>query len=99
MFEQFRGFSQELLAWECEAHDGLHIQGENAIFEVGRDGELVLTALGCEEYSLLRVGIEMTARMEAGVCGCGNLAPRLVGLRPVGARVAVARGKAMAARA
>lgn len=59
----------------------------------------MLTALGCEEYSLLRVGIEMTAEVEEGACGCGNLAPRLVGLRSVGARMPVARGKAMAAHA
>jgi len=99
VFEQFRGYSQELLAWECEAHDGLHIQGENAIFELPRDGELLLTGLGCEEYSLLRVGTELTGRLCSTPCGCGNPAQRLIDVRPfrapVLALVAAAGGNAV----
>lgn len=87
VFEQFRGYAQELLAWECEAHDGLHIQGENAIFELPRDGELVLTGLGCEEYSLLRVGTELTGRLCNTPCGCGNAGQRLIDVRPLRAPV------------
>ncbi|MBL8175762.1 MAG: hypothetical protein JNK48_13895 [Bryobacterales bacterium] len=83
VFEQFRGFSQELLAWECEAHDGLHIHSENAVFELPRDGELVLTALACEEYSLLRVGTELTGRLCSVPCGCGNPAQRLIDVKPL----------------
>lgn len=87
VFEQFRGFSQELLAWECEAHEGLHIEEDNAIFETAtRDRELLLTCLGCEEYALLRLGTHLTARLDAAPCGCGHPAPRLVGLRTLPAR-------------
>ncbi|MBV6433190.1 MAG: hypothetical protein IANPNBLG_03367 [Bryobacteraceae bacterium] len=82
VFEQFRGFSQELLAWECEAHDGLHIQIENAIFEISAHGnQLLLTCLDCAEYSLLRMGTEMTGRIVRTPCGCGDASPRLMGLR------------------
>lgn len=87
VFEQFRGFSQELLAWECEAHDGLHIHADNAIFELPRDGELLLTGLACEEYSLLRVGTELTGRLCSTPCGCGNPSERLLEVRPLRAPV------------
>ncbi len=87
VFEQFRGYAQELLAWECEAHDGLHIHAENAIFELPRDGELLLTGLACEEYSLLRIGTEMTGRLCNTPCGCGNPAQRLIDVRPLRAPV------------
>lgn len=87
VFEQFRGYSQELLAWECEAHDGLHIHPDNAIFEAPRDGELLLTGLACEEYSLLRVGTEMNGRLVTTPCGCGNPSPRLIDVRPMQAPV------------
>jgi hypothetical protein len=83
IFEQFRGFSTELLAWECEAHDGLHINAENAIFESASDGELLLTCLECPEYSLLRVGTEMTADILTEPCGCGETTARLVGLQAI----------------
>ncbi len=85
-FEQFRGFAQELLAWECEAHDGLHIREQNAIFEkTGRNKELLLTCLACEEYALLRLGTHMTARLVTAPCGCGETSPRLLGLREMAA--------------
>jgi hypothetical protein len=84
VFEQFRGFSQELLGWECEAHDGLHIAEDNALFETApQTGELLLTCLNCDEYALLRLGTEMTARIVKTPCGCGINLPRIAGLRPV----------------
>ncbi|HUQ90913.1 MAG TPA: hypothetical protein VM120_04465 [Bryobacteraceae bacterium] len=87
VFEQFRGFSQELLAWECEAHDGLHVEEENAIFETPRGGgEILLTSLDCTEYSILRIGTGMTARLLTATCGCGDSSPRLVGLRSYASR-------------
>src|SRR5262249_51423271 len=76
-FEQFRGFAHELLAWECEAHEGLHIQTDNAIFET-HGHELVLSCLDCAEYSLLRLATEISGQIEAEPCGCGHASPRLV---------------------
>jgi hypothetical protein len=37
VFEQFRGPSLELLAWECEAHDGLHANDKDVNFGGGND--------------------------------------------------------------
>lgn len=87
LFEQFRGFSRELLAAECDAHDGLHIRSDNAIFETASpDGEALLTCLDCSDYTLLRMGTEMSARLETAVCGCGDSTPRLVEVRDRPAR-------------
>lgn len=84
VFEQYRGFSHELLAWECEAHDGLHVAGDNVIVEnAARTGELLITCLACDEYALFRLGSEMTARIVKTPCGCGVDTPRLAGLRPL----------------
>lgn len=80
VFEQFRGFSQELLAYECDAHEGLHIKTDNAIFEASHDSELLLTCLACREYTLLRIGTEMSGRIVQTPCGCGDSSPRLLGL-------------------
>jgi hypothetical protein len=81
VYEQFRGFSQELLAWECEAREGLHIHGENAIFECDNSGRLLVTCIGCTEYTVLRMRTDLEARLEMDVCGCGEVGVRLTGLR------------------
>lgn len=81
VFEQLRGFSRELLAWECDAHDGLHIDIASAAFELTPNGELLLTCLDSPEYTILKLGTELTARIDDGVCDCGDATPRLVGLR------------------
>ena len=46
VFEQLRGPSFELLAWECEAHDGLHANGKDVGFEGGND-PVILEACSC----------------------------------------------------
>lgn len=81
IFEQFLGFGREVLAWECEAHEGLHIRMENGIFQQPRTGELVVTCLACPDYALIRLSTEMVARIERECCGCGDPSPRLIGLR------------------
>jgi hypothetical protein len=83
VFEQFRGFSNELLAWECEAHNGLHIVVENAIFETQAQGaasELLVTCLNCTEYTVLRLATELVATIDSAPCGCGHTAPRIVNM-------------------
>lgn len=81
VYEQFRGFGHEILAWECEAREGLHVHAENAIFESAGAGSLLVTSLGCTEYSILRMQTDMEARLETAPCGCGEMGVRLVGLR------------------
>jgi hypothetical protein len=84
VFGQFLGLARELLAWECEAHEGLHVETDNAIFETDageREPELLVTSLINLRRPLLRLATGLTATMEHSVCGCGLTGPRLVGLR------------------
>ena len=78
VFEQFRGFSNELLAWECEAHQGLHIVADNVIFEPAPGGDLLATCLNSGEYTLIKLATEMSGRVDSTVCGCNLATPRLV---------------------
>ncbi|MBL8228178.1 MAG: hypothetical protein JNL98_06860 [Bryobacterales bacterium] len=81
VYEQFRGFGQELLAWECEAREGLHIDSNNALFEVDEEGRLLVTCPACSEYVVLRLVTDMSARLHSSPCGCGVAGTRLEGLR------------------
>ena len=49
VFEQLRGPSLELLAWECEAHDGLHTNGKDVDFGGGSD-TVIQEACSCGVY-------------------------------------------------
>jgi hypothetical protein len=77
VFEQFRGLHGELLAEECEAHDGLHVIGEAAIFE-RRGQELVVTSLLALRKPVLRVLTGLTGEIERGLCQCGRPGERLI---------------------
>ncbi len=93
VFEQFRGLHGELLAEECEAHEGLHVIGEAAIFEL-KGKELVATSLLALRTPVLRVLTGLTGEMNRGLCGCGRPGERLVNLA---ARKPVAGGTMRAA--
>jgi phenylacetate-CoA ligase len=80
MFEHLVGMDGELLAWECEAHRGLHVVGENAVFEVVH-GELLLTSLTDLEQPTLQMRTGWSAQIETGPCDCGRPGARLAGLR------------------
>lgn len=84
VFEQFRGFGRELLAWECEAHDGLHVAGRNAIFEAAPGAPLIVTCLDSPDYALARLATDMTARLDTTPCPCGEASPRLLDLTACG---------------
>ncbi len=78
IYEQFRGLGGELLASECDAHDGLHIREEDAIFE--ERGELLLTSLTHLARPVLRLRTGLCGAIATRLCGCGETSPRLVGL-------------------
>ncbi len=84
VFSQLIGFEGEMLAWECEAHEGLHIESENAVFELDQrddgDAELVMTSLVNLRTPVLRLGTGLTGTIEQSACGCGLRGPRLLGL-------------------
>jgi hypothetical protein len=80
IFEQCLSPDGSLLAWECEAHEGLHIVERNAIVERDSASGLILTSLtGCC-YPAIRLATALSASLEESPCGCGQPAPRLVGL-------------------
>ena len=82
VFEQFLGLSNELVAEECEAHDGLHVREEETIIEL-RGGELVFTPLSALAYPVLRIATGCTARPERSLCACGRAGLRLMEIVPV----------------
>jgi hypothetical protein len=83
VFVQFRGVYGEMLAAECEAHSGLHVRPDEAIFESRPDlhPELLVTSLRNLRYPVARLATGMTATLEHAPCGCGLATPRLRLLR------------------
>lgn len=79
VFEQLVGFRGEVLAEECEAHCGLHVREDAAIFE-DYSGELVVTSLQTLRYPVIRLRTGMSGHLEHRPCGCGASSPRLVGV-------------------
>lgn len=78
VFEQRLGFDGRVIAYECEAHHGLHIETERAAFEETAGSELLLTSLTDLRYPTLRVGTRMTACIRHDCCDCGNASARVV---------------------
>jgi len=76
VYREFRGFQGELLAWECEAHDGLHSSDDLAIWEED-SGELLLTSLANLRYPALRLRTGVEGRIDASECNCGRPGIRL----------------------
>jgi hypothetical protein len=81
VFEQIRGLDGELLAWECEAHTGLHLHAEHTVVEAPGNrggGELVLTSLAGLRYPMLRMLTGLVGRYMEGLCECGETSGRVV---------------------
>jgi hypothetical protein len=92
LFEQYLGFDGQVVAWECEAHEGLHVEETNAVIEQSPEpeGELVLTSLTDLRRPALRVRTGVAGRIEHSVCECGRKEPRLTGLCRVARRLSQA---------
>ena len=85
VFEQRLGFDGRVIAYECEAHEGLHIVPERAAIEETAHSELLLTSLTDLRRPTLRVGTRLTGKIRHDCCDCGNAASRLMGARPLAA--------------
>jgi hypothetical protein len=85
VFEQRLGFDGRVIAYECEAHDGLHIFPERATFEETTDSALLLTSLTDLRHPTLRVGTRLARAVRHDCCDCGNATARLVAARPLAA--------------
>ncbi len=82
VFEQFRGCHDELLAWECEAHCGLHFYDDQLLIEASEgDSGLLITDLSSLNYPVLRLASGIEGTLETAPCGCGRTLPRLTNLR------------------
>jgi len=85
MFEHLVGMDGQLLAWECETHQGLHVVEDNGVFE-SVQGELLLTSLTDLAQPTLQLRTGWSATIETEPCDCGRPGPRLIGLREANAR-------------
>jgi len=85
LFEQRLGFDGRVIAYECEAHSGMHILPERAAFEETANSELLLTSLTDLRHPTLRVGTRTSGTIQHECCDCGNATPRLVGVRQLAA--------------
>ena len=98
LFEQLRGLGGELLAIECEAHEGLHICGQEGLVEFQpavTGSEIIYTSLVQLEYPLLRLATGLAAELHQTPCACGAASPRITYLHRLPRR----QQRAMAAAA
>lgn len=86
VFDRYGCRELSIVASECAAHDGMHVNAENVYHEIlssgepcapGHVGELVLTDLGNRGMPLIRYQIEDSAAPLAGLCACGRSLPRI----------------------
>lgn len=83
IFEQLRGLCGELLATECEAHNGLHLCGRDAIIEFDssrRSPELLFTSLAELSQPAIRLATGWTPTLDETACPCGSRYPRILSL-------------------
>jgi len=79
-FEQWRGADGSVLAWECEAHEGLHVVEQNLVIEQSSNQRLILTSLTDRRRPVLRLVAGFTGTLLDEPCGCGRPGPRLCGV-------------------
>jgi hypothetical protein len=88
LFEQRLGFDGRVVAYECEAHVGLHIMPEHAAFEQTANSELLLTSLTDLRHPTLRIGTRTSGSIQHECCDCGVATARLVGVGTLAAAAA-----------
>jgi len=86
IFDRYGSRETSIIASECEAHDGLHINAENLhleFIESGKDveadavGEIIVTDFGNWAFPFIRYQIGDMGSPATGVCGCGRTLPRM----------------------
>lgn len=90
VFDRYVTRELGVVAQECEAHAGLHVNAETHVVEIlrdgrvapdGEEGEVIVTSLGNRIAPLLRYRIGDVAALVREPCACKRAAPRLIGLR------------------
>jgi phenylacetate-CoA ligase len=82
VFDRYGCEELSVIASECEAHDGLHVNAENLYLEIegGNDqepGEIIITDLVNDGMPLIRYRTEDMSMLMPGSCSCGRTLPRL----------------------
>jgi len=82
--EHFLGHRHEVLARECAAHSGLHLDPIQAVFEVDADtSELIITSLANTVFPVARLATGFKAKLTEAQCPCGFTGQRLLDLQPL----------------
>jgi hypothetical protein len=90
IFERWTGPDGQTIAGECVAHDGLHLEEDNAVVECC-GGRLILTSLTSLDPPALRVNTGWTAEFTDEPCGCGRAGRRMRAFQPLVERKGVRR--------
>jgi phenylacetate-CoA ligase len=86
VFDRYGCREVSVIASECEAHDGLHINAENLLVEFlvddrpaepGEIGKVVITDLGNYAFPFIRYEIGDLGSPAQGSCSCGRVLPRM----------------------
>jgi phenylacetate-coenzyme A ligase PaaK-like adenylate-forming protein len=77
VFEHLIGVEGERLAWECDAHYGLHLAEDQGIFESFED-ELVVTSLAAVNFPVLRLRTGLRGVINRQTCDCGQPGARFL---------------------
>jgi hypothetical protein len=80
VFEYFLGYRHEVLARECDAQSGLHIDPLQAVFET-IDRELIVTSLANTVFPVVRLASGLSGTISHEPCPCGYRGPRLLNVR------------------
>jgi hypothetical protein len=76
VYEQFLGARNEVLAEDCDAHEGLHVLEDRARFETSGD-ELVVSSLADLAWPVLRLALGLSGTLEEQTCACGRTGLKL----------------------
>lgn len=81
LFELFVGGDGQVLARECEAHDGWHVNESAAEFtKLAGEPHLVMTRKGARGRRFEAMGVGFSGDVTAEPCHCGLENPRLINL-------------------
>lgn len=86
IFDRYGSREVSIIASECDAHDGLHINAENLYLEfldgdrdvvTGEMGDIVVTDFGNFAFPFIRYQIGDIGAPLEGQCSCGRTLPRM----------------------
>jgi hypothetical protein len=81
VFEQHLGPDGRVVAWECEAHRGLHLLPTRAVVEDLDHHQLLVTSLTDLRRPAVRLRTQLAGSIAGGDCPCGETSAKLLELR------------------